>query len=99
MFKGKLKKIEEQIIEIKGQINLNKNNDVSLQCGGGKSPYVELENERLSDELDKLETQRNFLLDRRESWMPKTIWNVIVPIVVTIITLYIVKLLEINKLQ
>lgn len=99
MFKGKLKKIEKQIIEIKEQINFNKNNDVSRQYGGEKSTLVELENEQLLDELDKLETQRNFLLDRRESWIPKTIWNVIVPIVVTVITLYVVELLEINQLQ
>lgn len=96
MFKGKLKKIEEQIIEVKRQINFNRNNDISRQYGGGQSPHVKSENEQLSGELGKFETQRNFLLDRRESWMPKTIWNVILPIIVTIITLYLAKLLGLN---
>ena len=96
MFKGKLKNIEEQIVEIKSKINLNKNNDVVRQYGGKQSPDVERENDQLSGELDKLKSQRNFLLDRRGSWMPKTIWNVIVPILVTIITFYFIKLLGLN---
>ena len=96
ILKGKLKNIEEQILVLKSEINSNKNNDVWLQYGGKQSPMIEQENLQLLSKLDKLETQRKFFLDHRESWMPKTIWNVIVPVLVTIITLYFVKLLGLN---
>lgn len=36
--------------------------------------------------LDMLETKRRFALDRRESWMPRTILHLIVPIVLIIFT-------------
>lgn len=42
----------------------------------------------LRNEINILEKERKFILDRRSSWIPKTIWNVIIPILVTLITTY-----------
>ena len=56
---------------------------------------------KLRSDREKLEKERQFLLDRRESWLPKTIWMVIVPIVVsviaTVITQYVLNHLGIGK--
>ena len=51
---------------------------------------VENENEPLQDELKKLEIKRQFILDRRNSWVAKSVWNVVVPIVISVITAYLV---------
>lgn len=41
--------------------------------------------EVLKGRIEELELRRKFILDRRESWLPKTTWNLLVPIVVSII--------------
>lgn len=43
----------------------------------------------LDVEKAQLQLKRQFIIDRRESWLPKTIWNLIVPIIAAIITAYI----------
>ena len=93
----KLKSIESRIIEIQKQISqiymtaykkypVKDHADMAAEGG---------ETKLLRNELETLETRRKFLLDRRESWLPKSIWNVVIPIVVSIIasitTLYITK--------
>lgn len=91
MFKNKLRKIEEQIIEKINQIGC-------LPTPTGVLVDEVEEKQLLQGELDALKTQRKFLLDRRESWLPKTLWNVLVPILVTIITLYVINLLGLKSI-
>jgi len=43
----------------------------------------------LDVEKAQLQLKRQFILDRRSSWMAKIIWDVIIPIVLAIITAYI----------
>ena len=50
---------------------------------------VEAENKPLKIEVEQLEINRQFILDRRESFFLKTVWNIIVPIVLSAITTYI----------
>jgi len=45
-------------------------------------------------ELEQLKTKKQFLLDRRESWLPKALWNLVAPVVVSIITALIVTILS-----
>ncbi len=91
----KLFSIEKRIIELKQEIakkpkELRKRlEDVGVsqsQLDG----LVENENEPLQDELKKLEIKRQFILDRRNSWVAKSVWNVVVPIVISVITAYLV---------
>lgn len=44
----------------------------------------------LDVEKAQLERKRQFILDRRNDWKAKGIWNIIVPIVVSVITAYLV---------
>jgi hypothetical protein len=99
----KLKNIEKRIVEIQKQISQTYEtaykrfpvkDHADMAAEGGKTKL-------LRNELEELETKRRFLLDRRESWLPKTIWNVVIPIaisiIVTILTLYITNRFGINK--
>ncbi|HRH23108.1 MAG TPA: hypothetical protein PK295_00540 [Candidatus Magasanikbacteria bacterium] len=44
----------------------------------------------LDVEKAQLQTKRQFILDRRDSWKSKIVWNMLVPIVVSVITAYFV---------
>ena len=44
----------------------------------------------LDVEQAKLEMKRQFILDRREGWKAKVVWNIVVPIFLAIITAYFV---------
>ncbi len=80
-----LQKIEKRILDVhekqRQAIRRGKNN-----------PFYDKE---IENTLNQLGNERKFLLDRRESWLPKTIWMVLVPIIVSIVasilTLYVTK--------
>lgn len=93
----KLRSIERRIVEIQKQISqtyetaykhYSVKDHADMAAEGGQTKL-------LRNELEELETKRRFELDRRESWLPKTTWNVTVPIfvsiVASIITLYVSK--------
>lgn len=90
-----LKDTEKQINEIKQKIAEIKSDEVFNEQFAIQSFSKEKQIFYLQSELDKFETRRKFLLDRRNSWLPKTTWNVLVPIIVsvvsTIVILYITK--------
>ena len=96
---SKITKIEKRIVEVNHQIEemyeiaykkypVKDHADTAAE--GGKTKL-------LRNEINTLEIQRRFLLDRRESWLPKTLWIVLVPIIISIVTSiltpYIVSLL------
>ena len=93
----RLKKIENRIAEIQNKINqvyeiaykkYPVKDHADMAAEGGKTRL-------LRNEIETLETRRKFLLDRRESWLPKSLWNIIIPVLVSItasiITLYVTK--------
>ena len=47
----------------------------------------------LDVEKAQLERKRQFILDRRNSWKAKLAWGLVIPIIVSIITAYIVSVL------
>lgn len=59
-------------------------------CSGRKG-RLRKENRPL---LDKLDTERKFILDRRESIFWRVVWNVIVPIGVSVSTVYVLSRLN-----
>ncbi len=96
----KLSSIENRIIELKQEIT-NKPTELSKRLEDiGVTQHqldglVEKDNNPLQAELEKLEFKRQFILDRRDNLFWKTIWNILVPILVSITTTYfIVKFLD-----
>ena len=75
----KLKEIENEIIEI---------HEYDLPFSGTSLAGTK---EWKGKQLNILEARRRFLLDRRESWLPKTIWNLIIPILASIVTTIVLK--------
>ncbi|OGH12272.1 MAG: hypothetical protein A2776_00965 [Candidatus Levybacteria bacterium RIFCSPHIGHO2_01_FULL_40_10] len=88
----KLGKIERRILEIKTILGDEKRRK-SLATGVPMSVFegrLEQANRPLEKELDKLESERKFILDNRNSIFWRIIWNAIVPIIVSFITAYLV---------
>lgn len=85
-----LKRIEKRIIEIKKEI-AGKEKELWKPIA---QPYIEEAVKKaikpLAEELDELETERGFILDSRNSLFWKTVWNIAVPIIVSIITAILV---------
>ncbi|OGI95042.1 hypothetical protein A2917_01520 [Candidatus Nomurabacteria bacterium RIFCSPLOWO2_01_FULL_42_17] len=94
---SKFYKIEKEILEIKEEIfdlpnKLRKPIPQSIldgQFDQAKKPLVH--------RLEILEHKRNFLIDKRESWLPKTIWNLLIPIIISIIVSWFVVKLNLNN--
>ncbi|KKS96766.1 hypothetical protein A3B05_00015 [Candidatus Giovannonibacteria bacterium RIFCSPLOWO2_01_FULL_43_160] len=81
-FKSRLKEIEEEI--------LRKRNGI---FGDGTVNFGNSFNARKTEieaQVAILEAERRFIIDRRNGWKPKVIWDVLVPIVVAVATAYIV---------
>ena len=79
---SKLKEIEQEISGIKSKNTEN----VWLYSDLTRTLASEIEMKASKSRLGELETKRRFILDRRESWLPKTIWSAVVPIIVSIVT-------------
>jgi hypothetical protein len=94
---NKIHSIEKDIFDVKQEIfNLPK----KLKNPGWSQNVLEGHIERnkrpLLHKLDLLETERNFLLAEREALLPKTIWNIIVPIIVSVITALVITKLNLK---
>lgn len=82
IFRNRLKEIEEEILSIRRESN----NHPGIPVGNSYNVRRDQEDQR----IDVLEDERKFILDRRNGWKPKVIWDVLVPIVVTVITTFII---------
>ncbi|MEK7077883.1 MAG: hypothetical protein AAB928_02200 [Patescibacteria group bacterium] len=84
-FKSRLKEIEKEILAIQ-------RNDIADSESVGNSANIRKVKRKA--EISALESERNFIVDRRNDrrngWKQRLIWNVCVPIIVAIITAYIV---------
>ncbi|MDZ4284421.1 MAG: hypothetical protein U1A28_01190 [Patescibacteria group bacterium] len=84
-----LKAIEERLLEIEHEkpyriFNLKEYYSASIE------DFIEGEDiEFLNVQKTQLQLKRQIILDQRESWLPKTIWSFLVPIVLAIIAAYI----------
>ncbi len=58
---------------------------------------VEKAKKPLLHRLDLLTTERDFLISKREAFLPKTIWNLVVPIIVSIVTAYLMISLNLKQ--
>ena len=86
-----LKGVEERLLEIEYEKpmrihnieeNFPRGNDIGYEIEIDSIAYLETEK-------SQLQLKRQFILDGRDSWKAKSVWNVIVPIIVSIVTTYI----------
>ena len=85
-----LRQIEKRILEI-NEILADKERERKMASGISMPIFegrLKNANRPLLDEKAQLETNRQFLLDRRDSLFWRVIWNVLVPILVSITTVY-----------
>jgi len=94
----KLKAIEDRIIKIKQEI-ANKPKELHRPV-----PQIFIDGEvkralkPLNEELEQLQLQRQFILDRRNNLFWKAIWNIVVPIMVSLLTTYVIIKLGLVKI-
>ena len=89
-----LKEIEERLLEIDAEKSARSygaaKNIIQAIKDGDDIKYLDVEKTRL-------QLKRQFILDRRNSWKAKSIWDVVVPIIVSIITAYVISVLVKQK--
>lgn len=85
-----LQDIEVRLLEIEHEIPMRINN-------ARESFTDSIENDIESDaiayldvEKAQLQLKRQFILDERNGWKAKSLWNIVVPIIVSVITAYLV---------
>lgn len=86
----KLNQIEKRILEIKN-ILADKDREKKIASGVAMPIFegrLKNANRPLLEEKDRLETERQFILDRRDSLFWRVVWNIFVPILVSICTVY-----------
>ena len=87
-----LKDIEERLLEIDSEKSArihNAEENPSLDIDA----IIEADDiEYLDVEKTQLQLKRQFLLDKRHGWKAKLVWNVIVPIIVSVITALLVSI-------
>lgn len=86
----KLNRIEKRILKI-NEILADKNREKKMASGVAMPFFekiLERENRPLLEEKIQLETKRQFILDRRDSLFWRVVWNILVPILVSICTVY-----------
>lgn len=88
-----LREIEARLLEIDAEKSARIHN-------ARENPSFDLEAIMEADEIKYLDVEkrqlhlkRQFILDNRNNWRTKTVWNIAVPIVISIITAYIISLL------
>ncbi len=80
-FKSKLKEIEEAILEKEKE---------GIADGESFGNSANVRRTKREAEITDLKSKRQFILDRRSGWKPKIFWNVLIPIMVSTITAYLV---------
>ena len=91
----RLSEIEKRILEIKKILSdsdrekfIQASTYQALNVFGGPT-VLEQENRPLIEEKEALETERRFILDRRENLFWRTIWSGVIPVIASIATVLI----------
>ena len=88
-----LGRIEKRILEIDRMLgDKNRENEVaSAIITDIHERQLKAANKPLLEERARLETERRFMLDKRDGLFGRLIWNVVVPILVSVATVYILR--------
>lgn len=94
-----LSKIEKRILEINKTL-VDPTRAKEMGGRGITQHFVEANlaaaNRPLLDERAQLEVERQFILDRRDSLFWRFIWNIVVPFAVSIITVVMLRFLNLS---
>jgi hypothetical protein len=85
---GALKTIEKRLLEIDEEREIREHNFHENFSGSSDDEIEFDEIKHLNTEQSQLELKRRFILDRREGWRQRIVWNLLVPITVAIIAAY-----------
>lgn len=88
----RLVEVEEKILEIKHTLG-DEGRRKSFARGVAMPVFegrLRNANRPLEEELDRLETERKFILDARNNLLSRIVWNFAVPITVSFVTAYLV---------
>ena len=85
-----LKKIEERLLEIEHEKPMRIRNAEENYFGSIDDEIEADDIKYLDVEKTRLQLKRQFILDGRNGWKAKGVWNIVVPIVVSVITAYLV---------
>lgn len=88
--KESLKEIEKRLLEIEEEKPRRIHNARDNNPGGIEDEIEALDIQFLDIEKSQLQLKRQFILDRRDSWKYRVIWNIIAPVVVALVTAYAV---------
>lgn len=92
-----LRKVEDRLLEIEHEkearlYNLREDSSGSIEDEIERSDISYLDVEK-----KQLQLKRQFILDERNGWKAKSIWNIIVPIsvsiIVSVITVYVIHII------
>jgi hypothetical protein len=93
----KLNRIEKRILEI-DRIVTDKKREKEIRTPGVvqsiNDARIEQANKPLLDERQQLTTEREFIIARRDNLFWRAIWNILVPVVVSILTVYLISYLN-----
>jgi len=92
--KMSLDEIEARLLEIEEEKPRRIHNGSENYTASWEDELEALEIAHLDVEKAVLQMRRQFILDNREGWKSKAIWNILVPIIVAILTTYIVSKLN-----
>ena len=89
----RLREIEKRILAINNILS-DKTREGNLASGVVTSMFegvLKNANRPFLEERLQLETERQFILDRREGLLWKLVWNVAIPVIVSVLTVYALK--------
>lgn len=87
-----LKGIEDRLLEIEHEKPMRIHNARENYSGSIDDEIEADDIGHLGVEKTRLQLKRQFILDERNGWKAKSVWNVVVPIIVSVITAYLVSL-------
>jgi len=85
-----LRGIENRLLEIEHEKPMRIHNMKEDSLGFDEAEIESMDISYLDVERKKLQLKRQFILDGRGGWKAKGFWNVAVPIIVSVITAYLV---------
>lgn len=85
-----LREIEDRLLEIEHEKPMRIHNASEDYSGSFEDEIEADEISYLDVEKKQLQFKRQFILDQRNDWKSKSFWSVIIPIIVSVTTAYLV---------
>ncbi|MCX6731814.1 MAG: hypothetical protein NTX55_02380 [Candidatus Parcubacteria bacterium] len=87
-----MQEIEKRLLEIEEEKPRRIHNASENYSGSWDDELETLDIAYLDVEKAILQMKRQFILDKRNNWRARVFWNIVIPIIVAIITAYLVSI-------